>query len=816
MFAEIILPFAISGTFTYKLPDNTIPAQPGMRVIVPFGERKFYTGIIYKLSENPPQGFNIKELTEIIDEYPIITPHQFAAWEWMANYYQVSLGEIYKAAIPAGLKIESETKVMLLEDFEAKEKLTPKQLRIISLLEDGKLHNAQEIAKQLGTNQLLPVLYKLVDMGAIQLQEGVESSYRPQTETYICLSKNIQHQEQLQEIFNKLSRSPQQTKLLMQYLSLSSYMQNGRATGVKKKELLSLCGVSSTICKELENKGILYSYQQQTDRIRKGECIIEKPKELNDAQQKAIKSIHSEWENKDIVLLHGVTSSGKTEVYIHLIEEQLSLGKQVLYLVPEIALTTQLTNRLQTVFGHKLGVYHSKFSDAERVEIYQDLLQQKSYEIILGVRSSIFLPFSRLGLIIVDEEHETSYKQQDPAPRYNARNMAIILGKIHHCKTLLGSATPSVETYYNATTGKYGLVEMTNRYKNLQMPIITTVDMKEAARKKEMTEDFSDILVSKIQAALERKEQVIIFQNRRGYAPFIQCKECGHVPHCANCDVSLTLHKKQGLMICHYCGYTQPIPQTCPNCHSSLINDIGLGTEKIEEEVMKLFPTAIVARMDLDTTRSKNAYKRIIDDFSDHKIDILIGTQMVSKGLSFDDVSLVAVLNADNLLNAADFRAHERAFQLLEQVSGRAGRMHKQGEVILQTRNPDNPIIRFVERHDYISMYETQLNERLLFHYPPFYRVILLSVKHRDAHMANRASNMLARLLQQIFGKRSSDAIPPIIPRVQNVFIRQIILKIESTASASKAKQLIQSAITQLHNIPEFKNVPITIDVDPM
>ena len=514
--------------------------------------------------------------------------------------------------------------------------------------------------------------------------------------------------------------------------------------------------------------------------------------------------------------MHGVTSSGKTEVYIHLIEEQLSLGKQVLYLVPEIALTTQLTNRLQTVFGHKLGVYHSKFSDAERVEIYQDLLQQKSYEIILGVRSSIFLPFSRLGLIIVDEEHETSYKQQDPAPRYNARNMAIILGKIHHCKTLLGSATPSVETYYNATTGKYGLVEMTNRYKNLQMPIITTVDMKEAARKKEMTEDFSDILVSKIQAALERKEQVIIFQNRRGYAPFIQCKECGHVPHCANCDVSLTLHKKQGLMICHYCGYTQPIPQTCPNCHSSLINDIGLGTEKIEEEVMKLFPTAIVARMDLDTTRSKNAYKRIIDDFSDHKIDILIGTQMVSKGLSFDDVSLVAVLNADNLLNAADFRAHERAFQLLEQVSGRAGRMHKQGEVILQTRNPDNPIIRFVERHDYISMYETQLNERLLFHYPPFYRVILLSVKHRDAHMANRASNMLARLLQQIFGKRSSDAIPPIIPRVQNVFIRQIILKIESTASASKAKQLIQSAITQLHNIPEFKNVPITIDVDPM
>lgn len=816
MFAEIILPFAISGTFTYKLPDNVIPAQPGMRVIVPFGERKFYTGIIYKLSEKPPQGINIKELTEIIDEYPIITPKQFAIWEWMADYYQVSLGEIYKAAVPAGLKIESETKVVLLEDFEAQERLTPKQLHIISLLEDGKPHNAQELAKQLGTSQLLPTLYKLVDIGAILLSEGVESSYRPKTETYVSLSTSIENQEQLQEIFNKLARSPQQTKLLMQYLSLSNYMQTGQATGVKKKELLSLSGISPTICKELENKEILYSYQQQTDRIKKTEGIIEKPKELNETQQKAIQSIHCEWEKKDIVLLHGVTSSGKTEVYIHLIEEQLAQGKQVLYLIPEIALTTQLTNRLQTVFGHKLGVYHSRFSDAERVEIYNDLLHEKSYEVVLGVRSSIFLPFSRLGLIIVDEEHETSYKQQDPAPRYHARNMAIVLGKIHHCKTLLGTATPSIETYYNATTGKYGLVEMTKRYKGLQMPDITIVDMKEAARKKEMAEDFSDVLVSKIQTALERKEQVIIFQNRRGYAPFMQCKECGHVPHCANCDVSLTLHKKQGLMICHYCGYTQPIPKTCPNCHSSLINDIGLGTEKIEEEVAKLFPNAKVARMDLDTTRSKNAYKRIIDDFSEHKVDILIGTQMVTKGLSFDDVSLVAVLNADNLLNAADFRAHERAFQLLEQVSGRAGRMHKQGEVILQTRNQDNPVIRFVEKHDYAAMYETQLNERALFHYPPFYRVILLSVKHRDAHTANGAGNTLAGILQQIFGKRSSGAIPPIVPRVQNIFIRQIILKIESTASASKAKLLIQSAINQLHSIHAYKNVPVIIDVDPM
>ena len=816
MFAEIILPFAISGTFTYKLPDNAIPAQPGMRVIVPFGERKFYTGIIYKLSEKPPQGINLKELTEIIDEYPIITPKQFAIWEWMADYYQVSLGEIYKAAVPAGLKIESETKVTLLEDFEAQERLTPKQLHIISLLEDGKPHNAQELAKQLGTSQLLPTLYKLVDIGAILLSEGVESSYRPKMETYVSLNTRIENQEQLQKIFNKLARSPQQTKLLMQYLSLSNYMQTGQATGVKKKELLSLSGISPTICKELENKEILYSYQQQTDRIKKNDCTIEKPKELNDAQQKAIDNIHSEWEKQDIVLLHGVTSSGKTEVYIHLIEEQLAQGKQVLYLVPEIALTTQLTNRLQAVFGHKLGVYHSKFSDAERVEIYQDLLKERNYEVVLGVRSSIFLPFSRLGLVIVDEEHETSYKQQDPAPRYHARNMAIVLGKIHHCKTLLGTATPSIETYYNATTGKYGLVEMAKRYKGLQMPDITIVDMKEAARKKETTEDFSDVLVSKIQTALERKEQIIIFQNRRGYAPFMQCKECGHVPHCANCDVSLTLHKKQGLMICHYCGYTQPIPKTCPNCHSSLINDIGLGTEKIEEEVAKLFPNAKVARMDLDTTRSKNAYKQIIDDFSEHKVDILIGTQMVTKGLSFDDVSLVAVLNADNLLNAADFRAHERAYQLLEQVSGRAGRMHKQGEVVLQTRNPDNPIIRFVEKHDYAAMYETQLNERSLFHYPPFYRVILLSVKHRDAHTANGAGNTLAGILQQIFGKRSSDAIPPIVPRVQNVFIRQIILKIESTASASKAKLLIQSAINQLHSIHAYKNVPVIIDVDPM
>lgn len=816
MFAEIILPFAISGTFTYRLPDNAVSVYPGMRVIVPFGERKFYTGIIYKLTETAPPGIAIKELGEIIDDYPIVTPKQFTLWEWMADYYQVTLGEIYKAAVPAGLKIESETKITLREDFEAKAKLTSKQLHIISLLEDGKPHNVQEIGKQLGSGLLLPTLYKLVDIGAIRLSEGVESSYRPKTESYVCLSKDIQNQDQLQEIFNKLSKSPQQTKLLMQYISLSGYMQTDRARGVKKKELLSLSGISSAICKELENKNILYVYPQQIDRIKKVEHIPQKPKELNEVQKTAVTAIHCEWERKDIVLLHGVTSSGKTEVYIHLIEEQLAQGKQVLYLVPEIALTTQLTNRLQAVFDHKLGVYHSKFSEAERVEIYQDLLQQKGYEIVLGVRSSIFLPFNNLGLIIVDEEHETSYKQQDPAPRYHARNMAIILGKIHHCKTLLGTATPSIETYYNATNGKYGLVEMNNRYKDLQMPAMTIVDMKEAIRKKEMTEDFSDVLVSKIQTALERKEQVIIFQNRRGYAPFMQCKECGHVPHCANCDVSLTLHKKQGLMICHYCGYTHPIPRICPNCQSSLINDIGLGTEKIEEEIAKLFPAAKIARMDLDTTRTKNAYRKIIDDFSEHKIDILIGTQMVTKGLSFDDVSLVAVLNADNLLNAADFRAHERAFQMLEQVSGRAGRMHKQGEVVIQTRNPDNPIIRFVKRHDYAAMYATQLKERLQFHYPPFYRVILLSVKHRDAHMANRASNSFAKILQQIFGKRCSDAIPPIIPRVQNVFIRQIILKIESTASAPKAKLLIQSAIQQLHGISEFKNVPITIDIDPM
>lgn len=816
MFAEVILPFALAGTFTYRLsPTQLSKATIGMRVIVPFGTRKFYTGIIYKLHNTTPEGVNLKEVTDILDAHPIITSHQLQLWEWMSDYYQVSLGEIYKAALPTGLKIESETKVSLCPDFIATSPLSATATKLLDCLADEKPHNAQELSKASGVKNIMPQLYRLLEMGAVILGEGLTDNYRPKTEIHLRLPHTIASEDACQEALNSLRRAPRQSAVFSCFLHLLKNSDEN-VQEVKKSTLIKEAKTTSAIIKQLIEKHLLEAHVCKVNRISQAATQTFEKHPLNELQQTAFTKILHTWKATPVVLLHGITSSGKTEVYIHLIANAIAQGQQVLYLVPEIALTTQLTERLGKVFGQRMGVYHSKFSDAERVEIYHNLLKGNSYDLVVGVRSSVFLPFHNLGLVIVDEEHDTSYKQQDPSPRYHARNTAIVLAHQHGANTLLGTATPSVETYFNVQEGRYGLVEMKKRYKDIQLPKLHLVDMREAQRKKLTTAGFSDFLLEKIKSALSRHEQIILFQNRRGYAHNLECKECGYVARCVHCDVSMTIHKRSNCLMCHYCGYTQTLPPVCPSCHAKTMQSTGAGTEKIEEEIQRLFPTARICRMDLDTTRKKNSHAEIIHNFAQHQVDILIGTQMVTKGLSFDDVSLVAVLNADALLNQPDFRAYERTYQLLEQVSGRAGRMHKQGEVVMQTYQTDNTIFTHLANHDYEGFYKQQAEERKLFRYPPYYRLITITLKHRNENTVQEATKLLASTLKQAFGSRVSDAVIPLVSRVQNLHIRQILLRIERRASMPKAKQLLQAHIQHLRQQEIAKNVLIVLDVDPM
>ena len=640
--------------------------------------------------------------------------------------------------------------------------------------------------------------------------------YKPKIETYIQLSASLTNETELLQWMNKLLKAPKQLQLLMHYLEISEFTRTKSIRPVSKKKLLSKGkGLSPSALKGLADKGILEVFQQEVGRLKESVVEREEAYPLNDLQQKAMLEIEDQFKDKQVVLLHGVTSSGKTEIYIHLIEKVLAEGKQVLYLAPEIALTAQLTTRLRRVFGNQLGVYHSKFSDAERVEIWNNVLHDQSYEVILGVRSSIFLPFRELGLIIVDEEHEPSFKQYDPAPRYHARNAAIVLASLHGAKTLLGTATPSIESYYNAKTGKYGLVDLHERHEKMQLPEILVVDMKEAYRKKQHEGHFSDVLLEKINLALQQQEQVILFQNRRGYAPFVECKACAHIPKCKNCDVSLTLHAAANTLNCHYCGYVERLPQVCPSCKTPGFQTRGFGTEKIEEEIKRLFPEARVMRMDLDTTRSKRGYAQIISAMEHQQVDILIGTQMVTKGLDFEKVSLVGILNADNLFNFPDFRSHERAFQLMEQVSGRAGRKYKKGLVVIQTYSPEHPVITQVLHHDYQAMFNLQIQERQLFKYPPFYRMIQITLKHKDFKTIERAAHELTTTLRTAFGNRVLGPVVPAIARVQNQFIRQILFKFETAASVQAARGTLLDILSDLNAQVAFKSVRISCDVDP-
>ena len=819
-YVDVLLPLPLANWYTYSLPESLEgQVQTGSRVIVSFGPKKFYTALVANVHYCPPEGYEIKDVTEVLDTRPILLPQQFRLWKWMASYYLCTMGDVYKAALPSGMKLESETIVTANPDYEATTPLAPREQQVLDLLAQDPEQCITQLEKRTdATRNILPVINSLLAKGAISVKEELKRNYKPKTEIRVKLSPDCQTEERLHQLFDELGRTPKRLALLMKYLELSGFFTDKASLReVSKKELLTRADATPTIFNGLVEKGIFETYLYEVGRLDREQTRTVAINPLNPAQQAAYDAILSHFREKNVCLLHGVTSSGKTEIYIHLIRQAIENGQQVLYLLPEIALTTQITERLKRVFGGRIGIYHSKFPDAERVEIWQKQLRPEGhYDIILGVRSSVFLPFHNLRLIIVDEEHETTYKQQDPAPRYHARDTAIMLASIYGAKVLLGTATPSIDSYHNALAGKYGLVALNERYKDIRLPEIRIVDIKELARKKMMNGPFSPELLAAVRQALERHEQVILFQNRRGFAPMIECKVCGWVPKCKNCDVSLTYHKGLNQLTCHYCGYTYAVPRSCPACGSVELVNRGFGTEKIEDNIREIFPDAKVARMDLDTTRSRSAYERIIADFEAGKTHILIGTQMVSKGLDFDHVSVVGILNADNMLNYPDFRAHERAFQLMAQVAGRAGRRDKRGLVILQTKSPDLPVIHQVVTNDYKQMYEDQTAERKLFHYPPFCRFIYVYLKHRKEDVVTQAADTLAAWLRTAFGNKVLGPDKPPVGRIQMLFIKKIVIKLDLNMSGTKVRDYLLSVQRQLIEDERFRSLVVYYDVDPV
>lgn len=820
-FADVILPLPIEGTFTYSLPKSfSNLVQVGCRVIVPFGKAKYYSAIVVRLHDTIPS-YSTKEVMELLDSSPIVTTSQLKLWEWIADYYLCTIGDVYKAALPSGMKLESESSVMYNEEFIADNTLSPTEERIIHILEEETTQSLSNLQKKSGIQNILPFIKRLLEKGAIRIKEEIKRTYKPRLATYVRITEHYFDELLLNEAFSQLKRSAKQTEVLMQYTRLSGVtaalaLQNRQLLKeITKQELLERTQCTPNVLNALCQKGYLELYQKPIGRLSQQYLptdLIMYP--LSKDQAKAMEEIKESWKKHDVCLLHGVTSSGKTEVYIHLIKEVIEEGKQVLFMLPEIVLTVQLTDRLKRVFGDRLGVYHSRYPDAERVEVYQKMLSEKPYDIIVGVRSSIFLPFRQLGLIIIDEEHENSFKQQDPAPRYQARNVALIMARAAKAKTLLGSATPSLESYYNAEIGKYGLVQLQKRYRNVQLPQIELVNMRDMAKKKMMNGPFSPQLLERIREALQQNKQVILFQNRRGYAPLMECRTCGWVPRCQKCDVSLTLHRNMRQLNCHYCGATYPIPQKCPNCEGQNLSGRGYGTERIEDCLQEIFPSARISRMDLDSTRSRLHYEQIILDFQHFKTDILVGTQMVTKGLDFERVSVVGILNASAMLNQPDFRSYEHAFQMLEQVAGRAGRKDEQGYVVLQTQDVEASAIKQVVQHDYSAMYKEQLQERSLFLYPPYCRLIYVYMKHRDERVLESLSKDYANMLRQIFGTRILGPDTPPIAKIQMMFIRKIIVKIELTSSMAEARRRLREIQHYVIGLPQYKTALIYYDVD--
>jgi len=818
-YADVILPLPLQGSFTYALPPNIEAlSQVGSRVIVSFGRRKFYTAIIVRLHNDKPP-YPTKPISEVLDNSPIILPCQLQLWQWIADYYLCSLGDVFKAALPSGLKLESESTVLLNDDWEADKPLTPSEEKVWrALTKDSSRKIAgltlANLQKETGLKNVLPIVKNFLEKGAVRMKEELRRTYKPKTVICVRLTKAHSSEARIHEALDALRRSPKQAELFTCFLDMAS-------DSIEKQALLQKSGCSDAILRELCQKGILETFTKPAKRaIATSGNREETASPLTEVQQQTMSSILQQWQTHNVCLLHGVTSSGKTEIYIHLMQKTIAEGKQVLFMLPEIVLTTQLTERLRRVFGTRMGVYHSRYPDRERVELYQKMLSDAPYDIVVGVRSSLFLPFKRLGLLIIDEEHETSFKQQDPAPRYHARNAALVLAAQAGAKTLLGSATPSLESYHNALSGKYGLVTLKTRYAGLMLPSIEIVDVQEMQRKKMMTGIFSPQLLLHIRQALEQQKQVILFQNRRGYAPVMECRECGWTPRCQKCDVSLTVHRGyrqlygKGEMICHYCGATYNIPPVCPNCEGHELSNRGYGTERIEEQLQCILPEARISRMDLDTTRSRQNYEQILHDFEQGNTDILIGTQMVTKGLDFDRVSLVGIISADQMLSLPDFRSYERAFQMMEQVAGRAGRKGSAGHVILQTRDTGNVIVQQVMNHDYEGMYAEQMQERKLFNYPPFCRVIFIYLKHRDENVIESLSTDFATLLRQVFGNRVLGPNTPPISRVQLMHIRKLILKMELSAPMSAVRKRLFSLQSQILDMPAYHSAQIYYDID--
>ena len=820
-YADVILPLPLDSAFTYALPQEIASqVEAGCRLIVPFGNRKFYSGIVVRVHNDPPK-FNLKEAHELLDARPILLPSQMALWKWIAEYYLCTLGDVYNAALPTGMKLESETSIMLSPDYLFDQTLSKSETNILEALDNGESAKIAALQKATGIRYILPHINRLLQKGILLIKEEVRRTYKPKTVSYVKLSEKYFDEDAFNGVLDTLKRCHAQRNLLLAYtqqcgFSAALALKNMQLLKeVNRQELLENTKSSSSVLKALCEKGVLQIIQKDIERIPHGFLPEEMAlPELSEAQQKAYDAIQEAWKTHPTCLLHGVTGSGKTEIYIHLISQALKKGKQVLYLLPEIVLTVQLTQRLKRVFGNRLGIYHSRYSDAERVEIYQKMLSDEPYDIIVGVRSSIFLPFKRLGMVIVDEEHETSFKQQDPAPRYHARNAALVLAAQNKALTLLGTATPSLESYHNAQSGRYGLVTLSTRFRDARLPQVEVVDIKELRRKKQMRGAFSPRLLELMRNALAQRKQIILFQNRRGYAPMMECHTCGWVPRCQNCDVSLHIHRGIKALTCHYCGAVYPMPDKCPNCEGSNLRTQGYGTERIEDEIRQLFPEARIARMDLDTTRSRQSYEQIIADFQKGYTDILVGTQMVSKGLDFQHVSVVGILNANTMLCQPDFRSYERAFQMMSQVAGRAGRHGAQGHVVLQTTDTEVPVIHQVVAHDYNGMYADQLQERELFCFPPHCRLIYIYMKHRNEATVQQLANDTSVFLRKIFDKRVLGPDTPPIGRIQNMFIRKIILKVELNANLNDARQRLRQLQAYLLEQPQYKSAQFYFDVD--
>ncbi|QDW21251.1 primosomal protein N' [Flavobacterium sp. KBS0721] len=812
-FVEVVLPLSLAKTFTYRISEAEFHfIKKGMRVAVPFGKSKIYTGLVIDIHQNEPSLYDAKEIHQILDEKPIATEIQIKHWLWVATYYMCGIGDVYRGAFPTGLLLESETVVShktdtLVNDSE----LSDDEFLIYEALHHQSSLKVGEIVSILNKKNIFPILQKLIAKDIIVLEEEIKESYKPKLVRYVKLHAKYESDNGLGELLEVLKSANKQKEIVLAYFQLMA----SEKKPITVKKLVEVSNSTSTTVKALIDKEIFEEYLLQQDRVLFSGQATEKQLLLSEAQNTAFESIKNSFLDKEVCLLHGVTSSGKTEIYIKLIEEYLLTGKQVLYLLPEIALTTQLVSRLRLHFGDKVAVFHSKYSNNERVEVWKQTLENSTKaQIVIGARSALFLPFENLGLLIVDEEHEQTFKQTDPAPRYHARDSAIVLANFHNAKVLLGSATPSIETYFNTQTDKYGLVTLTERYNDVRMPEVLLVDLKDKHFRKRMTGHFSDLLIEEIAEALSLGEQVILFQNRRGYSPIIECMTCGHVPHCQQCDVSLTFHKHKNQLRCHYCGYSIAKPTHCHSCSSIDLTTKGFGTEQIEQELVTLFPKAKTGRMDQDTTRGKFGFEKIIDSFKNREVDILVGTQMLAKGLDFDNVSLVGIMNADNMLHHPDFRAFERSFQMMTQVAGRAGRSEKQGKVVIQTYNPNHNTIQQVTNHNYIGMYKEQLYDRQIYKYPPYFRIIKLTLKHREFEKLKEGSMWLYQVLSQNLGIPVLGPEEPAISRIRNEYIRTILIKIPNNMPLAGTKKTIQKMLNSFEAVAQYRAIKVIANVD--